>query len=62
MSTKQGTRRIKETSIDHKKLTYLLHLYNITSPAVARKTPDHAKRLEPAVNFGRFGAAAKLNN
>lgn len=43
-------------------ITYLLHLQNKTSPPVARKTPDHARRPKPAVNFGRFDAAAKFNN
>lgn len=43
-------------------ITYLLHLQNKTSPPVARKTPDHARRPKPAVNFGRFDAAAKFKN
>jgi hypothetical protein len=30
---------------------YLLHLYNMTNPPVARKTPDHANSPNGAVIF-----------
>lgn len=43
-------------------MLYLLHLYNITNPALARKTPHHAKRPKPAVNLGSSDAAAKTWN
>lgn len=32
----------------------------MTNPDVARKTPNQAIKPEPAVNFGRFDAAMKV--
>ena len=57
---KRQVKNNRSGEIDNTKVkAYQLQRQKSINPVLANNIPIHAKNAEPAVNFGKFGAAAK---